>query len=85
MRDSAIVRTPPARIARAISGSPQTHFVTAVTAMPWRRQRSTVARVFVAIFSRSATILIARGPSVDMQVPNDAHTLSKGCRATRGS
>ena len=62
IRDSAISRTPPARIARTISGSPHTHLVTAATEMPCRAHWSTVARALAVILSRSATILIAGGP-----------------------
>jgi len=58
-RASASIVQPPASMARATSGSPQTHFVTPATAMPWRAQSSVTATALARIFSQSASILIA--------------------------
>ena len=56
-RESANIEQPPANMARAISGSPQTHFVTPATEIPWLEQSSTTASAFRLIRVQSATIL----------------------------
>ncbi len=57
-RDSASLGTPPASIARAMSGSPQQHLVTPATWMPCWAHMATTASALRRMPSQSTSILI---------------------------